>query len=294
VDHALVAVVLASAAGVGALLVDLGADRAGVGDAGGEQLDGADRVVVARDDVVDHVGIAVGVGDADHRDLELAGLVDGDVLLGRVDHEHHAGELGHALDAAQRLQELLAIAADLDLLALGQRQHRAVLLHLLEHLQALEAALDGLEVGERAAQPALGDVELAGAGGLLDDHILGLLLGADEQHQLAARGGLDDGVEGGLEQLDRVGQVDDVDAVAGAEDVLLHLRVPPAGVVAEVDAGLEELAHRDRGRRRGVLHRFHGRVPFVPLGLRRVVGPETPRRARKRTSATVGIEERAI
>jgi hypothetical protein len=36
-------------------------------------------------------------------------------------------------------------------------------------------------------------------------------------------------------------QVDDVDAVAGAEDVLLHLRVPPAGVVAEVNARLEEL-----------------------------------------------------
>ena len=41
----------------------------------GEELDRADRVVVAGDDVVDAVGVAVGVGDRDDRDAELARLV---------------------------------------------------------------------------------------------------------------------------------------------------------------------------------------------------------------------------
>ena len=37
----------------------------GVGHGGGDQTDGADRVVVAGDDIVDFVRIAVGVNDRD-------------------------------------------------------------------------------------------------------------------------------------------------------------------------------------------------------------------------------------
>jgi len=44
---------------------------------------------------------------------------------------------------------------------------------------------------------------------------------------------------GVLEQLGGLGEVDDVDPVALAEDVLLHLRVPALRLVSEVDAGLE-------------------------------------------------------
>src|SRR6185295_18651049 len=39
---------------------------------------------------------------------------------------------------------------------------------------------------------------------------------------------------------------DDVDPVALAEDVLLHLRVPTLGLVPEVDPRFEQLLHRDR------------------------------------------------
>ena len=45
----------------------------------------------------------------------------------------------------------------------------------------------------------------------------------------------------------RLLQVDDVDAVALAEDVVLHLRVPALGLVPEVDAGFEQLLHGDGG-----------------------------------------------
>ena len=38
-------------------------------------------------------------------------------------------------------------------------------------------------------------------------------------------------------------QVDDVDAVAVGEDEATHLRVPTTGLVAEVDTGIEKLAH---------------------------------------------------
>jgi hypothetical protein len=38
-------------------------------------------------------------------------------------------------------------------------------------------------------------------------------------------------------------EVDNVDPVADAEDVGRHLGVPPAGVMAEMHAGFEQLAH---------------------------------------------------
>src|SRR5690606_11522933 len=52
-----------------------------VGGGAGVQLDGADGVVIARDGVVDQVGVVVGVDDGDHRDAELLGFLDGDVLV---------------------------------------------------------------------------------------------------------------------------------------------------------------------------------------------------------------------
>ena len=80
---------------------------------------------------------------------------------------------------------------------------------------------------------------------------------------LALRGEVLDELQRILEQVRRLLQVEDVDAVALAEDELLHLRVPAAGLVAEMDAGLHgrglradtaakgDAAHRPLGRIRG-------------------------------------------
>src|SRR5690606_12756309 len=45
----------------------------------------------------------------------------------------------------------------------------------------------------------------------------------------------------------RLLQVDDVDVIAPGHDEARHLGVPPTGLVPEVDAALEELAHGDDG-----------------------------------------------
>src|SRR5262249_7401573 len=44
--------------------------------------------------------------------------------------------------------------------------------------------------------------------------------------------------------LESLLQVDDVDAVPLAEDVLLHLRIPSFGLVAEVHTSLQQFFHR--------------------------------------------------
>jgi hypothetical protein len=56
-----------------------------------------------------------------------------------------------------------------------------------------------------------------------------------------------------LQQLECLLEVDDVDAAALGEDVAPHLRVPAPRLVAEVNSGFEQLAHRDD---------WHGYSPF--------------------------------
>ena len=117
--------------------------------------------------------------------------------------------------------------------------------HLLKFLQTAHTLGDGLEVGQHAAEPTLGHVGHVHARGLGLHGFLGLLLGADEQHgAVVGDGGLDE-VIGLVDQLQRLEQVDDVDAVALGEDELLHLRVPTTGLVAEVQACLQHVAHSD-------------------------------------------------
>ena len=98
---------------------------------------------------------------------------------------------------------------------------------------------------------------LAARRGRFGDRVLRLALGADEQHLAAARDRLLDEVERAGEQRHGLRQIDDVDAVAVAENVRLHPRVPAMGLVAEMRSGLEQLLHRDdSGRHRYFSFRF--------------------------------------
>ena len=72
-----------------------------------DQLDSADSVVVAGDDVVDLVGVAVGINDSNDGDVQLASLSNSDALLVGVNDEHGLGQGLHVLDAAEVLVQLL-------------------------------------------------------------------------------------------------------------------------------------------------------------------------------------------
>jgi len=52
-------------------------------------------------------------------------------------------------------------------------------------------------------------------------------------------------VVGNLDALQRLVEVENVDAIALTENEALHLRVPLAGLVPEMNAGFQHLAHRD-------------------------------------------------
>ena len=167
------------------------------------------------------------------------------MLALEVDHEHDVGGGVDGAETVEVLEEPLMLAADHGLLLLDVLVHRAVRLHALNFLHALHGALDGLEVGQGAAEPALGDEGLAAGLGRFLDGFLGLLLGADEEDVAALGRGSGEEFAGFFHLNDRLGQVDDVDAVAGLEDESLHLGVPATGLMAEMNACFEEFFDSD-------------------------------------------------
>src|SRR5450432_1397716 len=214
-----------------------------VGDAPRIEADGARRIVVAGDHVVDPVQRLVGVDHAHDRDAERLRLGDRDLVEAHVDHEERVGDAAHVLDAAERTLELLALAHVQQLLLLRQALAGAVRDHRVHLLQALDRALHRLEVGEHAAQPAIVDVGRAGALGFFLHDLARLALGADEEDLPLVRGELAHVLESVLVHREALLEVDDVDLVAGPEDVRSHLGIPVARLVAEVNAGLQHLAH---------------------------------------------------
>ena len=119
------------------------------------------------------------------RNLQLARLVDGDLFLARVDDEERVGQPAHVADAFEVLEQLALFFLGARDFLLRHELVAAVGGHRLEIAKARDAALNGREVGEQPAQPALVDVVHAGARRFFGDDVLRLPLGADEEHRLA-------------------------------------------------------------------------------------------------------------
>ena len=191
----------------------------------------------------------------------LVGLLDRDLLLVRVDHEQDVGQAAHVLDAAQGALELVALAAQVEQLLLGEALLRRRIGQLdLELAQPLDRLRDRLPVGQHAAEPAMVDVVLAAAPGGRRHRLLRLALGADEQHAPAIGRDLAQSRQRPVQRRHRLGEVEDVDAVADAEDVGGHQRVPAPRLVAEMHASFEQLAHGvGREGHRTILYRLFRR-----------------------------------
>ena len=215
----------------------------GFGDFAGEEANGAQCVVIAGDDPVDFIGIAIGIDDGDDGDAEAAGFLDGDGFFVRIDDEDHIGQAGHVFDTGEVGIELFALAFQTHDFLLGTSAVRTFGSHLLQFLEALDRLLHRGHIGEESAEPALVDVVHLAAGGFFGDGFLRLALGADEQHILALRGHFHYIAGCVLKELEGLLQIDNVDSVTFAKDVFFHLWIPALGLVPEVNAGFEQFFH---------------------------------------------------
>ncbi len=224
-----------------------------VPDGARDERAGADRVVVAGDHEVDPVGVAVGVHEPDDGDAQPLRLAHGDGLGFEVDHEHRVGYALHVFDPPQIGAQLEQVGLAGHALAGGEQRQLALGLEAFEVVEAADAEVDGLEVGEQSAQPAVVDVGHPGGGGDIADDVPSLLLGAHEQHGPPTVGEGARELAGLFEQDGGLEKVDDVDAAALAMDEAAHLGVPAARLVAEMDAGLQQF--RDA-------YLSHGLLPY--------------------------------
>ena len=207
----------------------------------------ANRVVVAGDHVVGLVGIAVRVDESDHGQVEALGLSHRELLLAEVDDEDRVGLAAHVGDTAQVRLELLELGLHGDALLRRQQVELGLRLQRAQLVQALDPVGDRPPVRQEPAEPAVVDVRHADPARLVADGVLRLLLGADEEHRTVPLGDRLRKVVGLVQELLRLGEVDDVDATALGEDEALHLRVPAAGLVPEMDAGLQQFLHGNDG-----------------------------------------------
>ncbi len=99
-----------------------------------------------------------------------------------------------------------------------------------------------MEVSKHPTDIALDDIRLARVHSLLGYGQLGLLFGADEKNLASGFGHSSDKLSSPLEKIERLVEVDDVDAGPLGEHILFHLRVPPARLVPEVDPGLQKFS----------------------------------------------------
>src|SRR6185503_13624933 len=114
----------------------------------------------------------------------------------------------------------------------------------LQILHAADLLLDGREIREQPAEPALSDVHGAGTLRFRADDTRELRLGAHEQHVVAPHDHVARELLRELDLTQRLLEVDDVNPVALGEDESPHLGIPPAGLMYEMDTRGETLFER--------------------------------------------------
>ena len=176
-----------------------------------------------------------------------------------VNHEQRVGQTVHVLDAAQAGFQLVALTAQAHHFVLDQLLERAVGFSGFQFLQTGNRLLHGGEVGQRAAQPALGHEGLAATFGFFLDGFTCAALGAKEQDGTALLCHAADEIHRVVEHRNGLFQVDDMDLAAGTEDVRTHLGVPVTGLVTEVNACFKHLAHGDLGHCKNSKSRWNPR-----------------------------------
>ena len=163
---------------------------------------GADGVVVRGDRIGHKVGIGIRVHERDDGNFQLARLGHGVVFALDVHDEHRGGHFVHRADAVEIFVQARFLAMDHRLLLLDVIVDRAVRVHLLNFLEPLEGGLDRVVIGQRAAEPAFGDIKLAAILRGFLDALLRLLFGADENDFAALANGRGEKIARGFELLD--------------------------------------------------------------------------------------------
>ena len=169
----------------------------------------------------------------------------GECLLLQIDDHDRVGLPPHVGDAAKVRLELLELLRHRDALLRRQEIHLPLVAQVPHPVEPVDPIGHRAPVREETAEPTMVDVRHAGPLRLALDTFLCLLLRADEEDGAAALGDVAEKLLRLVQRRGGLGEVDDVDAAALAEDEAAHLGVPAPRLVTEMDSGLQQLAHGD-------------------------------------------------
>ena len=207
------------------------------------ELIGAHRIVVTWNHII-YVGRrTICIDNRHHGNFQFAGLFDRDFFVCHIDHEHCIGQRTHVLYAAETPLELEHLALQAQHLFLAQLLKRSVAFHFLEIFEAFDRLPDGLEVGQHAAQPAMAYIGHATALRFCTNCVAGRSFCSHEQDLAAVSNHGTNELCCLLVQRQRSLEIDDMNLVTFAEDVRRHFRVPVAGLMSEMNARFQHLAH---------------------------------------------------
>ena len=133
---------------------------------------------------------------------------------------------------------------ELEDLLLRQQIVRTIYTHLVQIVQSLDALANGLKIRKRPSQPSLGNVKHTTTFGLLLNHLLGLLFRPHEYNGLSPLSHLPHYIARFLNSLGGFLEIYNVDPIPLHKDELLHLGIPPSGLMPEMNARFKKLTYR--------------------------------------------------
>ena len=214
-----------------------------IADDATHQIASTNGIVIAGDDILDHIGVAVGVYYGDDRNLELVGFGNCYVLLLHIKHEHGIWHFRDHADAAEVALELGKFSLDAKSLFLGHSRELARLAHALVFTHLVDSFADRGEVGESTAQPPLIHIGHTAFLGIGADVFLHLLLSADHEDSAALSHSFAHELVCSLYASHGGFEVENVDARHLAVNEPAHPWVPPASLMPEMHPCIKQLAH---------------------------------------------------
>ena len=167
------------------------------------------------------------------------------MLFHRVENKYRFRCLLHRTETTEVALQLGEFAVKKQRLFLNHEIELADFFLALKFEHLVDAQRNGAEVREHSAEPTLVDIRHSTTICGLANWVLGLLLRSDEEHVAAVGHEVTKEVVGRLDAIQRLVEINDVNAVALTEDEAAHFGVPASGLVAEVRTCLNHLTHAD-------------------------------------------------
>ena len=158
-----------------------------IGNCTTDQLNSTNRIVIARNRIINRIRITVGVNDSDYRDTQTVSLGNGNRLTVDIHDEQGTRGLLHVQHPRQIATQFL--------MRMTQRS-RFLLMHgivttlgfqFIKLAQSFHSCANCLGIGQCTTQPTTIHIMLAAAIGCLTNNITCLLLGAYKKNTLTTQ-----------------------------------------------------------------------------------------------------------